>query len=95
LELFMAPELCPHCGAEVPANARACPGCGSCEETGWSEEAQADRLDLPDDAFDYSDFIHREFQADQPRPRGIARFWWLVAVILVLLFAAVFTWRFV
>jgi hypothetical protein len=31
--------ICPHCGAEVPARALACPECGSDEETGWSENA--------------------------------------------------------
>ena len=30
---------CPHCGANVPQNARACPECGSDEDTGWSKEA--------------------------------------------------------
>ncbi len=33
------PFLCPNCGAMVPANAKACPECGSDEETGWSEAA--------------------------------------------------------
>jgi len=27
---------CPHCEAKVPANARACPECGSDEQTGWA-----------------------------------------------------------
>ncbi len=30
---------CPNCGADVPAKARACPVCGSDEDTGWSEAA--------------------------------------------------------
>jgi len=30
---------CPHCGAEVPQGALACPACGSDEETGWSDAA--------------------------------------------------------
>jgi len=32
--------ICPHCGSDVPNNARACPECGSDEETGWSEGAR-------------------------------------------------------
>ncbi len=39
---------CPNCGADVPAKALACPECGADEETGWSEDAAYDGLDLPD-----------------------------------------------
>ncbi|WP_156815625.1 zinc ribbon domain-containing protein [Pseudanabaena sp. PCC 6802] len=31
---------CPICGADVPIKARACPECGSDEQTGWSEAAK-------------------------------------------------------
>ena len=51
----MPPEICPNCGAEVPPKARACPECGADEATGWSEEAHASGLDLPDEDFDYND----------------------------------------
>ena len=30
----MNPDLCPHCGAEVPEKARVCPECGADAETG-------------------------------------------------------------
>ena len=40
---------CPHCGADVPADALACPECGSDQETGWSEAAAYDDLLLYDD----------------------------------------------
>ncbi len=29
---------CPNCGEEVPIKAKSCPGCGSDEKTGWSED---------------------------------------------------------
>lgn len=76
----MAPEICPHCGAEVPPRAKACPQCGSDEHTGWSEEAHAGGLDLPDEQFDYEDFTRREFGEKSPVPRGIHWFWWVVAL---------------
>jgi hypothetical protein len=38
---------CPHCGADVPMQAKSCPACGSDKETGWSEEAKYLHL-LPD-----------------------------------------------
>ena len=50
---FVAPTECPVCGEAVPRNARACPGCGADERSGWNEEAtRYDGLDLPDSAFD-------------------------------------------
>jgi len=77
------PEICPQCGATVPPRARACPSCGSDETTGWSDKAVADRLDLPDDSFDYEEFARREWGPAQPRQRRWAWWWWLVAVVLI------------
>ena len=77
----MSPEICPNCGAEIPRNAKACPECGSDEKTGWSEQARYDELDLPDEHFDYNDFVKREFAGAKPLPRGIHWFWWLVAIL--------------
>jgi len=75
-----APEICPNCGAEVPPHAKACPACGSDEQTGWSEQARYDDLDLPDQNFDYDDFVKREFSGEKSVPRGMHWFWWLVAI---------------
>ena len=36
---FIPPETCPVCGEDVPRGARACPGCGADERSGWNEEA--------------------------------------------------------
>jgi hypothetical protein len=86
----MPPEFCPHCGAEVPPRARACPECGADETTGWSERAGSDRLGLPDEEFDYDEFTRREFGGEPERRRGPRRLWWLVAVVLLLLLLAGF-----
>jgi hypothetical protein len=82
------PENCPNCGAEVPAHAKACPACGADEKTGWSEEAAVGGLDLPDESFDYDDFVEREFGKKKALPHGISWFWWLVAIALAVLFVA-------
>ena len=74
---------CPNCGAPVPPKAKACPECGSDDETGWSEAAETDGLDLPDEEFDYTDFVSREFGDATPKPRGITWLWWVVAIVLV------------
>jgi hypothetical protein len=79
----MPPEICPNCGAEVPPRAKACPECGSDEKTGWSDEAHASGLDLPEEQFDHEDFVEREFGGRKAVPRGVHWFWWVVAVALV------------
>ncbi len=84
---MMAPENCPNCGADVPAGAKACPECGADEHTGWSEEAYASSLNLPDDSFDYSEFAQRELEPKKkPVPFGIHWFWWLVAIAAAIIF---------
>jgi hypothetical protein len=75
--------ICPHCGAEVPPKAKACPECGSDEQTGWSEDAQTGGLDLPEANFDYDDFVNREFGGKSPVPRGVPWFWWVVGVMVL------------
>ncbi len=77
------PETCPNCGADVPPHAKACPECGACEATGWSEEAKADGLGLPDDSFEYDDYVRREFGQEKLVPRGLHWFWWATAAALI------------
>jgi hypothetical protein len=90
-----SPETCPNCGADVPRGATACPACGSDESTGWSDEARYDGLDLPEEKFDYDDFVKREFSGDrQPAPpRGIRWFWWLMAIAVLAVFLKWFAFR--
>jgi hypothetical protein len=79
----MPPETCPNCGADVPPRAKACPECGACEETGWSEEAGTDDLGIPEETFDYGEFVEREFGAKKMLPRGMGWFWWVISLVLV------------
>lgn len=86
-----APEICPNCGAEVPPKARACPECGADEQTGWSERAAAQRLGLPDDEFDYDEFVKEEFTGVKKAARPpVGWFWWAVAVALLIATAMYF-----
>ncbi len=82
---------CPNCGAEVPEKAKACPGCGSDEKTGWSENAYIGGLNLPDESFNYEEYAEREFGAGKIRPRGVSWFWWVVGIALT----ALLVWGFV
>ena len=79
----MPPDICPQCGAEVPPHASACPECGSDEQTGWSETAYADNLGLPDEEFNYNEFVKEEFGTGKIKPHGVGWLWWIVAVLLL------------
>jgi hypothetical protein len=79
----MTPETCPNCGADVPARASCCPACGADERTGWSDEAATSHLGLPEESFNYDDFIKREFGGEDPRPRGVSWLWWVTAILLL------------
>jgi hypothetical protein len=85
------PETCPNCGADVPRNAKACPECGADEKSGWSDEAYASRLGLPDEEeFDHEEFVKEEFGTGERKPRGISWFWWITALLLLLLLLFLF-----
>jgi hypothetical protein len=79
----MSPEICPNCGADVPPRATACPECGACEKTGWSENAGTGEPGIPDDSFNYDEFVKREFGAKRMLPHGVGWFWWAVAIVVV------------
>ncbi|MFN7140886.1 MAG: zinc-ribbon domain-containing protein, partial [Limisphaerales bacterium] len=80
----MARDVCPNCGADLPRSAKACPECGSDEQTGWSEEAQSSGLGLPDDDFDYDQFVKEEFGGgDRLKPRGLHPIWWITGLLLL------------
>jgi hypothetical protein len=83
-----APDICPVCGVVVPTNARACPECGSDEQTGWSEKARSDDLGIPDDSFDYDDFVEREFQGKEPKQKH--RWLWIAVAVILLLSLVIF-----
>lgn len=77
------PDYCANCGEAVPPRAKACPGCGACEETGWSDRASEQSLGLPDDEFDYEEFTAREFGGGKP-DRGNGRIWVAVVALTLL-----------
>lgn len=88
----MPPETCPNCGADVPRHAKACPECGSDEKTGWSEKARYDDLGLPDEEFDYDEYLKEEFEPAERKPRRQSWLWMVVSII-VLMALLYFFWR--
>jgi len=82
------PEICPICGEDVPPKSLACPECGADHETGWREDAPAyGGSDLPEDDFDYDEFVEREFQPSI-KPHGTKLVWWITAIVLLVVIAA-------
>lgn len=75
---FIPPGDCPVCGDAVPRWAKACPGCGADERSGWDEEtARYDGLDLPET------IDEREAEIS-PRRRIARDKFWLVIMGFVL-----------
>ena len=82
------PSECAQCGAEIPPRARACPGCGADERTGWRESSVYDGIELPDSAWaDEDEVTQRRASLPPRRVNGMAWYWWCVA-LAVLLFIA-------
>lgn len=81
--------LCPTCDEEV-AVGKNCPRCAKRnppaprERKSWEQEETADGLDLPDEDFDYDDFIAREFGGAPHKKTGIAWYWYAVALLLLI-----------
>lgn len=74
---FITPIECPVCGEAVPRKARACPGCGADERSGWNEEdTRYDGLDLPDHAFE------TEESAEPSRSDGGSVFKLVITVLI-------------
>jgi uncharacterized membrane protein YvbJ len=80
------PEICPACGEDVPRNAWACPACGADEKSGWKPDAHIrDGLDLPDQEFNYEDFVAEEFGSERSRS-GKSILLAAVAAIMLIVF---------
>ena len=90
--------ICPSCGSEVKVGA-ACPGCvpkrrkrrkkvrAAPKRKEWEQDSIYDGLDIPDDDFDYEDFVQREFGQKPHQKIGIKWYWWATALALLLGFA--------
>lgn len=83
--------VCPFCEREVRVG-RPCPGCAAKTKPAarkkpkpWKQDKAHDGLDLPDDDFDYDEFIAREFGNKPHRKVGVKWYWWLLGVLLLAL----------
>ena len=79
---------CPFCDHEVRVG-KPCPVCAKKEKPSkpakrsWEQDSARDGLDLPDDDFDYDDFVAREFGRTPHRRIGVKWYWWLLGVAVL------------
>lgn len=87
---------CPFCDHEVRVG-QPCPGCAKKAKPkppkkrakkSWEQSATYDGLNLPDDDFDYDEFVSREFGKAPHQTLGVAWHWWLLGVFLLALLIA-------
>ena len=83
--------ICPGCGAEVKVGSPGCSRCNNLDPWEIEENEVYDGLDLPDDDFDYDEFVEKEW-GKAIQVNGIKLFWWITAVILLIAF--LFAWVF-
>ena len=79
---------CPFCDREVRVG-KPCPGCAKKPPASrraaksWQQDCAADGLDLPDEDFDYDEFVAREFGRAPHRKLGVRWYWWLLGVAVL------------
>ncbi len=83
------PDVCPVCGQGVPSAAVACPECGSDYNSGWRGAETYDGLDLPDEDFNYDEFVCKEF-GPSFKPPGIKTIWWITALLVIVVSVALY-----
>jgi hypothetical protein len=83
--------VCPFCDREVRVG-QPCAGCAAKRKPAapkkaksWEQDKTQDGLDLPDEDFDYDEFIAREFGGKPHRKIGVKWYWWLLGVALIAL----------
>jgi hypothetical protein len=80
---------CPFCNRQVQVG-QPCQGCSEQQKAAeskprpqrrsWEQDPVYDGLDLPDQDFDYDDFLTREFGKSPHRRLGVKWYWWLLGV---------------
>ena len=88
--------LCPSCGQEVQVGAD-CPGCPKrkpakpkkrkrAPKRSWEQDSYYDGMDLPDQDFDYDDFVAKEFGVPHQRLQ-VKWYWWVLGIFILILFS--------
>ncbi|MDR2577330.1 MAG: hypothetical protein LBC70_00765 [Chitinispirillales bacterium] len=84
------PFVCPNCGELLPPKAKVCRGCGSDENTGWSESTYLDGISLPFEDDEYEEIRAKEFSGGKiSGGGGKVRVDWKMAVGAVVVAAMI------
>jgi hypothetical protein len=85
--------ICPFCDREVRVG-KQCKGCAkkgkpapAKAKRSWEHDEMYDGLDLPDDDFDYDEFVAKEFGHMPHKKIGVKWYWWLLGVVILVLWA--------
>ncbi len=70
---------CPGCAKPASRRKSAVPA----RRKSWEQDDSLDGLGLPDEDFDYEDFVAREFGAVPHRRLRVKLRWWLSGVVLL------------
>ncbi|MCW1921055.1 hypothetical protein OKA05_00720 [Luteolibacter arcticus] len=91
-EVRVGSRGCPHCNADAPGKRllrkKQRPKAAAKRarvRKSWEQDPSYDGLDLPDEDFDYDDFVAREFGHKPHRKIGIKWYWWVTAIVVVVL----------
>jgi hypothetical protein len=86
--------LCPFCDIEVRVGT-PCGGCAKKQKPApvkakrsWEQDKMYDGVDLPDEDFDYDEFVAKEFGHLPHKKIGVKWYWWVLGIILLLLWAS-------
>lgn len=76
---------CPHCGADIRADAKSCRQCGSSDADGWRDEFDGDDAfdDEDDQDFDDDSYVEDNFSPGLTNTQT-APIWRFVAALLLL-----------
>ena len=71
--------MCPGCAPKRQRRRKRLKKVASSRRKDWNQDAISEGLGIPDEEFDYEDFIQREFASKPHRRIGIKWYWWATA----------------
>ena len=77
---------CPGCPKPKPAKRLKAAKRKAPPRRSWEQDSDYDGLDLPDEDFDYDEFVAKEFGTPHQRLQ-VKWYWWILGIIMLVLFS--------